>query len=89
MLTKFLYLDDITYSFIEDLVDFVKVKSKNRFTNPHATAELLQKTARDSYRLDKVLYEPLNVSVAFSFNLIKAFEDEIKTIDKIILKILI
>ena len=86
VLTEFLSLDDITYSSIEDLVEFVKNKGRNRFTNPQATAELLQKAARDSYRLDKILYEPLNVSIASSFNLIKAFESEVKTIDKAIEK---
>ena len=86
VLTEFLSLDDITYSSIEDLVEFVKVKGKNRFADPQATAKLLQKAARDSYRLDKVLYEPLNVSIASSFNLIKAFESEVKIIDKAIEK---
>jgi transposase len=86
VLTEFLSLDDITYSSIEELVAFVSTKGKNRFSNPHKTAKLLQKAARDSYRLDKVLYEPLNTSIASSFNVIKAFEDEIKTIDKAITK---
>lgn len=84
VLTEFLSLDDITYSSIEDLVDFVKEKSKNRFSNPLETAQLLQKAARDSYRLDKVLYKPLNIAIASSFNLIKTFQNEIKTIDKAI-----
>ena len=70
VLTEFLSLDDIAYSSLEDLVDFIR------------TAKLLQKAARDSYRLDKVLYEPLNVSIASSFNVINAFETDIKTIDK-------
>jgi len=86
VLTEFLSLDDITYSSIEDLVAFVSTKGKNRFRDPYATVELLKKAARDSYRLDKVLYEPLNTSIASSFNLIKAFEDEIKMIDKAITK---
>lgn len=86
VLTEFLSLDDITYSSIEDLVAFVSAKGKNRFNDPYETAKLLQKAARDSYRLDKVLYEPLNTSIASSFNVIKAFDDEIKTIDKAIEK---
>lgn len=86
VLTDFLSLDDITYSSIEELVAFVSEKGKNRFSDPVQTASLLQKAARDSYRLDKVLYEPLNVSIASSFNVIKALEDEIKTIDKAIEK---
>ena len=86
VLTEFLSLDDIAYSSIEDLVAFVSAKGKNRFSNPYETAKLLQKAARDSYRLDKVLYEPLNASIASSFNVIKAFDDEIKAIDKAIIK---
>ena len=86
ILTDFLSLDDITYSSIEDLVAFVSEKGKNGFSNPIKTVELLQKAARDSYRLDEVLYEPLNVSIASSFNVIKALENEVKVIDKAIEK---
>ena len=86
VLTEFLSLDDIAYSPIEDLVAFVREKSRNRFSDPYETVKLLQKAARDSYRLDKVLYEPLNVSIASSFNVIKALEDEIKVIDRAIEK---
>jgi len=84
VLTEFLSLEDIAYSSIEDLVDFIKDKGKNRFSNPVGTAALLQKAARDSYRLDKVLYEPLNIAIASSFNVIKALQIEIKEIDKAI-----
>ena len=86
VLTDFLSLDDITYSSMEELVTFISEKGKNRFSDPVKTVKLLQKAARDSYRLDKVLYEPLNVSIASSFNVIKALEDEIKTVDKAIEK---
>ena len=86
VLTDFLSLDDITYSPMEDLIAFVSEKGKNRFSDPVKTATLLKKAASDSYRLDKVLYEPLNISIASSFNVIKAFEDEVKTIDKAIEK---
>jgi transposase len=86
VLTEFLSLDDIAYSPLEVLVEFIKSKGKNRFSNPVETAKLLQKAARDSYRLDKVLYEPLNVSIASSFNVINALDTEIKTIDKAIEK---
>jgi transposase len=84
ILTEYLSLDDITYSSIEDLVAFIREKGKNRFNNPEMTARVLQKAARDSYRLDKVLYEPLNVAIASSFNVVRALEDEIKTVDKAI-----
>ncbi len=50
------------------------------------TAKIPQKAARDSYKLDKVLYKPLNSSISSSFNVIKAFKEEIKAIDKAIEK---
>lgn len=84
ILTEYLSLDDITYSSIEDLVAFIREKGKNRFSDPEMTAQVLKKAARDSYRFDKVLYEPLNVAIASSFNVVKALEDEVKTVDKTI-----
>lgn len=86
VITEFLSLDDITYMPIEDLIDFISVKGKNRFSDPHATAKLLKKAARDSYRLDKTLYEPLNASIASSFNVLQAYTNEIKIIDNAITK---
>jgi len=86
ILTEYLSLDDITYSSVEDLVEFIRKKGKNRFSDPENTAKILKKAARDSYRLDKILYEPLNVAIASSFNLVKALEGEIKTVDKAIEK---
>jgi len=36
--------------------------------------------------LDKIFSGPLNVSIAYTFNLIKVFKTEVKTIDKAIEK---
>jgi transposase len=86
VLTDFMSPEDIANAPLEELVNFVVEKGKNRFSDPNATAKLLQKAARDSYRLDKTLYDPLNVSIASSLNCIKTFEKEVKNIDKAILK---
>ena len=82
VLTNFLTLEDIAESSLEELVDFVRDKGRNRFVDPEYTAKLLQKAARDSHRLDKVLYEPINLAIASSFNIIQALQQEIKIIDK-------
>ncbi len=42
ILTEFLSLDDITYSPIEDLADFIKEKGKNRFSDSEEIAKLLK-----------------------------------------------
>ena len=70
----------------EDLIAFLAKKSRNRIKDISKTADLLKKAARDSYRLDKALYEPLNVSIASSFNCIETFKREIKVIDNAIEK---
>lgn len=88
VLTEFFSMEEIINTSPEDLIRFLGEKSKNRIENPANTASLLQKAARDSYRLDKCLYEPLNISLACSFNCIDAFKTEIKTIDKAIEKVI-
>lgn len=39
-------IEDIANASLEDLIAFLVEKSKNRFSNPEATAKLLQKAAR-------------------------------------------
>lgn len=86
ILTEFLTNQDIIDTPVGELVEFIISKSRGRITKPFETAELLKKAARNSYRLDKCLYEPLTISISSSFNCIKAFEKELKAIDAAILK---
>jgi hypothetical protein len=85
-LTEFMTIEDLANSSLEYLTTFLIEKSRNRLSNPEATAKLLQKAARDSYRLDKALYAPLNATIAASLNCIKALEKEVKGLDKAIEK---
>jgi transposase len=86
ILTDYLSTEDLVNTSIEDLVSFVNVKSRGRIADPVETAELLKLAARNSYRLDKCLYEPLTISISCSFNCIKAFEKELKAIEDAISK---
>lgn len=86
VLTEYTTNEDLVNAPVEELVDFIQSKSRGRIADPVETAGLLQTAARNSYRLDKVLYEPLTVSIASSFNCIKAFEKELKAIDDAILR---
>ncbi|MBK5247528.1 MAG: IS110 family transposase [Peptostreptococcaceae bacterium] len=86
ILTEMLSLEDLVSMPIEELVDFVCKTSKNRFTDPAKVADILRQAARNSYRLDKCLYEPLTISIASSFNCVSAYQTEIKIIDKAIEK---
>ena len=86
VLMEYLSPEEIIDSSEEDLIAFLAEKSRNRIKDISKTADLLKKAARDSYRLDKALYEPLNVSIASSFNCIETFKKEIKVIDNAIEK---
>lgn len=86
VLTEFFSLQDIIDTPEEELLAFLADKSRNRITDISKTSELLKKAARDSYRLDKCMYEPINVSLASSFNCIQTYQKEIKLIDQAIEK---
>lgn len=86
ILTEFMSVQDIMDASEEELLQFLAEKSRNRITDLSRTSGLLRKAARDSYRLDKCMYEPLNISLASSFNCIAAYQKEIRVIDKAIVK---
>ncbi|WP_426347976.1 IS110 family transposase [Alloiococcus sp. CFN-8] len=81
ILIDFFSPEDILSIPEEELVAFISEKSRNRISDISKTADLLKKAARDSYLLDKRLYEPLNTSIASSFNCIEVFKKEIKAVD--------
>ena len=86
VLTEFLSPQEIIDLPEEDLLQFLAEKSRNRISDVSKTAELLKKAARDSYRLDKCMYEPLNVSLASSYNCIQTYQKEMKLVDQAIEK---
>lgn len=63
VLTDCLSTEAIVNASVDELIAFISSKSRGRISDPEQTAYLLQKAAKDSYRLDKCLYEPLTVSV--------------------------
>lgn len=88
VLTDFLSTEEIIDMPMEDLVSYICEKGHNHFSDPEGTANLLKQAARNSYRLDKCLYEPLTVSIASSFTLISTYQAEIKSVNKAIEKTL-
>ena len=84
ILTEFLSPQEIINMPEEDLLAFLAQKSRNRISDQSKTSELLRKAARDSYRLDKCMYEPLSISLASSFNCIQAYQKEIRLIEQAI-----
>lgn len=86
VLTEFMSIQEIVDLPEEELLQFLADKSRNRIADISKTSELLKKAVRDSYRLDKCMYEPLNISLASSFNCIQTYQREIKLIDQAIEK---
>ena len=84
ILTEFMSLQDIIDTPEDELLEFLAKKSRNRIADISKTSDLLKKAARDSYRLDKCMYEPLNVSLASSFSCIQTYQKEMKLIDQAI-----
>jgi hypothetical protein len=50
--------DQIIAMSMEELIEFLKDKGKNRFENPEEIAAYLKKIARSSYLLDKAMADP-------------------------------
>lgn len=88
ILTDFLSTEEVADMPLESLIEHICKKGRNRFSDPEKTASLLQQAARNSYRLDKCLYEPLTISIASSFNLITTYSMEMKAVNKAIEKTL-
>jgi len=73
---------------LEELIAFLQDKGKNRFDNPEEISTYLKKIARSSYRLDKTMADPVNISMATTLSVIKHLESEVKKLDKEIAKIM-
>ncbi len=66
---------------LEALTAYLQAKGHGRFADPTAVAITLQRAARDSYRLDQVLQEPLRVVLATTFASIRGLQAQLKTLD--------
>lgn len=86
ILTEYKTNEELVSTSLEDLAAFISSKSRGRIADPQGTARLLQTAAKNSYRLDKCLYDPLTTSISCSFNCISSFEKELKAIDAAILR---
>lgn len=82
VLTDFITIDEIANMDIHDLVDYLNDKSKGRFADTDEVANLLKKCINQSYRLDKVSYDALNITISSNIRMIKTLEKELKSIDK-------
>lgn len=76
--------EELAQQSVEDLAAYLQAKGRNRFAEPQALAATLQRAARDSYRLDKVLQEPLRLVLGTTLATIRTLQTQLKTVDKTI-----
>lgn len=82
LLTTFQGPDEILSLSDEELLNFITEKGHGRFSHPLDVVEKVKKAARNSYRLDKRVYEPLTSGLSVSFFIIHSLEAAIKKLDK-------
>jgi transposase len=76
--------DELAQHSLDDLATYLQQHGRGRFTDPAALAATLQRAARDSYRLDKVLAEPLRLVLATTLATVRTLQQQLKAIDKTI-----
>src|SRR5699024_11783209 len=81
-------LEELSQMYLEDLDDYLREKGRNRFPDAKQVAKSIQKAARSSYRLDKVVEDSIDSILATSITLIRTFEKQIKELDKSIKRIM-
>lgn len=85
VLTDFATVDEIIAMPLEELVEYLEIKSKKHFADSKDVARLLKKCAGDSYRLDRLSYDALNITISSNLRMIAMLEKELKNLDKQIL----
>jgi hypothetical protein len=76
--------EELAQQTLEELAAYLQQKGRGRFADPDALAAILQRAARDSYRLDKVLQEPLRLVLGTTLATIRTLQMQLKTLDKTI-----
>ena len=76
--------EELAQQSVEQLAAYLQTKGRGRFADPDALAATLQRAARDSYRLDKVLQEPLRLVLGTTLATIRTLQTQLKTLDKTI-----
>lgn len=74
--------DDIADMDVDQLVEFLVEKGKNRFPNPTEVAKAVQAAARGSYRLPKTVIDSVNQVLSISISSMRAMQAQTKVIDK-------
>src|SRR5690625_5164647 len=81
-------LEELSHMPLGDLADYLRIKGRNRFPDVKQVAKSIQKAARSSYRLDKVVEDSIDAILGTSITLIRTLEKQIKDLDQTIERIM-
>jgi transposase len=76
--------DELAQHSLDALATYLQEHGRGRFADPDALAATLQRAARDSYRLDQVLQEPLRLVLGTTLATIRTLQQQLKAVDKTI-----
>jgi len=76
--------EELAQQSLADLAAYLQTQGHGHFSDPAALAATLQQAARDAYRLDKVLAEPLRIVLSTTMANIRALAAQLKTLDQTI-----
>ena len=76
--------EELAQASLDELAHYLEAKGHGRFKSPEALAATLQRAARDSYRLDKVLDEPITLVLGTTMATIRTLQAQLQAIDKTI-----
>lgn len=74
LIEEFSSLDELAYMNTEELATFISQKGKNHFGNADEIAQAVQRTAKNSYRLPKVIGDSVNQLLAISMTTIRLMQ---------------
>jgi transposase len=81
--------EELARTSLDELARYLAAKGHGRFKDPADLAATLQRAARDSYRLDKVLADPLALVLGTTMATIRTLQQQLRTLDRTIAQELI
>jgi transposase len=79
-----LSLDDLANRPLDELAQEIQRGGRGRFADPEGIATTLQRAAKDAYRLDKVLQEPVRLVLATTMATIRTLQQQLAAVNKTI-----
>ena len=76
--------EQLAQTALEELAAFVQQHGHGRFADPQDIAATLTRAARDSYRLDRVLAEPVTLVLGATMATIRTLHTQLREVDKTI-----